>query len=406
MTATTDTQPEDLRNRLVDHIREAGHLRSSSVEQALRTVPRHLFVPEASIEDAYANKAITTKPGGPGGRPASCASVPTVMAMMLGQLDAQPGDRILEIGAGTGYNAALLAELVGDTGQVTTIDIHPDVTEQARHALDATGYGRVHVITGDGALGAPERGLFDRIIVTVGPWDLPPAWRDQLAPGGRLVVPLHWRGQARSVVFVRRDSVLRATDSQLCGFIPMIGDGQDGERTGQVADDVALYFDRDQSIDPTALDEVLSRPGTTVWSGASVRPNESTDPIWLRLTGTEPGTCRFAAGPSAVESGLCNPAFKYRSPAVVEGDSLAYLTLRGPEPEATERRWELGAIGHGPSGAQLAERLCEQIRAWDRDRTAQPIITAYPAGTPDQELAGVLVIDKRSVRLVVASRTR
>ncbi|WP_131771069.1 methyltransferase, FxLD system [Candidatus Protofrankia californiensis] len=402
MTATTDTQPEDLRNRMVDRIDAAGHLRSVSVERALRTVPRHLFVPNASIEDAYADKSITTKPGGPGGRPASCASVPTVVAMMLGQLDARPGDRVLEIGAGTGYNAALLAELVGETGQVTTIDIHPDVTEQARRALEATGYGRVRVLTGDGALGAPDQALFDHIIVTVGPWDLPPGWRDQLAPGGRLVVPLHWRGQARSVAFVHQDGVLRATDSQLCGFIPMIGDGQDGERTGQIADDVALYFDRDQPIDPAALHGILAQPATTVWSGASVVPNESTDLIWPRLTGAEPGTCRFAAEPAA-EAGLCNPAFTYRSPALVDGDSLAYLTLRGPDPDATERRWELGAIGHGPAGTRLAERLCEQIRAWDRDRTAQPTITAYPAGTPDEDLADGVVIDKQFIRLVVSN---
>ncbi|MGH3624453.1 MAG: methyltransferase domain-containing protein, partial [Sciscionella sp.] len=184
MTAIADTQPEDLRNRMVEHIDAAGHLHSASVERALRTVPRHLFVPDASIEDAYANKSITTKPGGSGGRPASCASVPTVMAMMLGQLDAQPGDRVLEIGAGTGYNAALVAELVGVTGQVTTIDIHPDVTAQARQALDETGYGRVHVVTGDGALGDPGHAPYNKIIVTVGPWDLPPAWRDQLAPEG------------------------------------------------------------------------------------------------------------------------------------------------------------------------------------------------------------------------------
>ena len=78
------------------------------------------------------------------------------------------------------------------------------------------------------------------------------------------------------------------------------------------------------------------------------------------------------------------------------------LTLRGPEPDATERRWELGATGHVAAGTQLAERLCEQIRAWDRDRTAQPVITAYPAGTPDEELEGGLVIDKRFVRLVVS----
>jgi protein-L-isoaspartate(D-aspartate) O-methyltransferase len=262
VTTSTGARPEDLRARMVEHIKAAGHLHSRHVEQALRTVPRHLFVPEASVEDAYANKAITTKSGGRNGRPASCASVPTVVAMMLGQLDARPGDRVLEIGVGTGYNAALLAELVRPQGSVTTIDIDPEVAAQARHALDATGYDRIRVITGDGARGAPDQALFDRIIVTVGPWDLPPAWRDQLAPGGRLVVPLHWRGQARSIAFTHEHGVLRAGDSQQCGFIPMIGDGQDGERTGHIDTDVALYWDSDQPIDPTLLQGVLASPGS------------------------------------------------------------------------------------------------------------------------------------------------
>jgi protein-L-isoaspartate(D-aspartate) O-methyltransferase len=403
MTATTDTGPDELRARMVDHIAEAGHLLSDAVEHALRTVPRHLFVPDATVQDAYANRSITIKPGEPGGRPASCISVPTVVAMMLGQLDARPGDRVLEIGAGTGYNAALLADIVGDTGQVTTIDIHSDVTDHARQALDATGYSRVHVVTGDGALGHADRAPYDRIIVTVGPWDLPPAWLGQLAPGGRLVVPLHWRGQARSVAFVEQDGVLRATDSRLCGFIPMIGDGQDGERTARIADDVDLHFDPDQPIDPHTLNGVLAQPATTVWSGASIVPMESTDLIWPRLTGIEPGTCRFAATHAAVQAGLCAPAFPYSSPALVEGDSLAYLTLRRPAADAEERRFELGATGHGPAGEQLAERLCAVIRAWDHDRAAQPVITAYPADTPDRNLTGGQVIDKRFVRLVVSN---
>lgn len=85
---------------------------------------------------------------------------------------------------------ARMVELVGEMGQVTTIDIHLDVTEQARRALQATGYGRVQVITGDGALGAPAHAPFDRIIVPVGPWDLPFAWRDQLDPARLIVLPI------------------------------------------------------------------------------------------------------------------------------------------------------------------------------------------------------------------------
>ncbi|MGH3804538.1 MAG: methyltransferase, FxLD system, partial [Pseudonocardiaceae bacterium] len=309
----------------------------------------------------------------------------------------------LEIGAGTGYNAALLAELVGETGEVTTVDICPDVTVQARQALDANGYGRVHVATQDGALGEADHAPYDRIIVTVGPWDLPPTWLDQLAPGGRLVVPLCWRGQARSIAFTHEGNHLRSDDVQLCGFIPMLG--QDGERTGTIDTDghVALYWDIDQPIDPAALTGVLSQPKTTVWSGATVGSGESFDGVWLRLTGAEPGTCRIAADPPAVDAGLAAPAIPSRSPALVEGTSLAYFTLRPLDPDATERRWELGATGHGPTGPQLAGRLCEQIRAWDRDRTAQPLITAYPAGTPDQGLPNGQVIDKRHIRLVVSS---
>lgn len=401
MTTSTGTQPEDLRARMVDRIAADGYLHSGRVEKALRTVPRHLFLPAATVEEAYADQSVTTKPGSDG-RPLSCASKPTVVAMMLEQLDVNPGDRILEIGAGTGYNAALLAKLVGETGEVTTVDIDPQVTAQARQALDANGYGRVHATTGDGALGEADHAPYHRIIVTVGPWDLPPAWRDQLAPGGRLVVPLHWRGQARSVAFTHEEGHLRSDSIQLCGFIPMLG--QDGERTGHIDTDghVTLHWDTDQSIDPATLRGALAQPGTAEWSGATVGANEPFDGVWLRLTGTEPGTCRIAAEPAAIDAGLCTPAIPSRSPALVEGANLAYFTLRRLDQDATERRWELGAIGHGPAGPQVADRLCEQIRAWDRDRTTQPLITAYPAGTPDEELPNGLVIDKRHIRLVVS----
>jgi protein-L-isoaspartate(D-aspartate) O-methyltransferase len=401
MDATTETSPGDLRAHMVDKIVTAGYLHSRPVENAMRTVPRHLFLSAATLEQAYTDDSVTTKPGVDGGRPLSCASKPTVVAMMLEQLEVRPGERILEIGAGTGYNAALLAELAGPNGEVTTVDIDPDVAAQARRALDATGYGRIQVITRDGALGVAENAPYDRIIVTVGPSDLPPSWQEQLAPGGRLVAPLHWRGQARSVAFIRKEGHLRAEESQLCGFIPMIG--QDGEHTGHIDPDghVTLYWDSDQAIDPTTLQGVLAQPQTATWSGVRIGANQPFDGVWLRLTGAEPGTCRIAAAVPAVKAGLCTPAIPIRSPALVDETSLAYFTLRRLEGPA-QHLWELGAIGHGLAGPQLAERLCQQIRAWDHDRSAQPVITAYPAGTSDEKLLSGPVINKRHIRLVVS----
>jgi protein-L-isoaspartate(D-aspartate) O-methyltransferase len=142
-TATASTSPDELRARMVDAI-VAARPTSARVEAAMRAVPRHSFVPEAPVEQAYANITVITKRA-PDGTDLSCASLPSLVAAMLDTLDVQPGHRILEIGAGAGYNAALLAHLTGPIGHVVTIDIDPEVTAQARHALDATGHGSVDV---------------------------------------------------------------------------------------------------------------------------------------------------------------------------------------------------------------------------------------------------------------------
>jgi protein-L-isoaspartate(D-aspartate) O-methyltransferase len=353
------------------------------------------------MEDAYANIAVITKRAGDGSA-LSCASVPTVVAMQLDQLDVQPGNRVLEVGAGTGYNAALLARLTGPTGAVTTVDIDEEVTAGARKALDENGFPQVRVITRDGSLGAEEHAPYDRIVLTVGAFDLPPAWWNQLAPGGRLVVPLRWRGQTRSVAFVREGDRLRSDSVQLCGFVPMIG--QDSELSGHLDADglVTLYWDGDQDITIDALSGVLTRLKTVVWSGVTVGSAEPFDGVWLRMTGAEPGTCRISVDRAAVDSGLATPAIPSRSPALTEGDSLAYFTFRRLEDD-TERRSELGAIGHGPAGATLVERLTDQIRTWGAARTTEPVITAYQVSTLKEQLGAVHVIAKRHSRLTVAT---
>lgn len=387
---------------MIEHIEAAGHARNHGVEAALRAIPRHRFVPDATIEDAYAEIAVITKRA-TNGAALSCASVPSIVAMMLDQLDIQPGNRILEIGAGTGYNAALMAHIAGPTGHVTTVDIDPEVTAQAGEALNATGYDAVTVITKDGALGDDANAPYDRIIFTVGPWDIPTAILHQLAPGGRLVIPLRWRGEARSVAFVRDGDVLRSEAIELCGFVPMIG--QEGEHTASIAPDglVSLVWDQDQAIDQAQLNDVLNQPRHEAWSGITVGSYDPFDGIWLRLGATEHGTCRFSAKPQAVEAGLCKPVVPVRTPCLAEAESLAYMTIRRLKPaEDGSARHELGAIGHGPRGQGLAEQFCDHIRMWDADRSAAPQITVYPAGTPDSKMVDGHRIDKTETRLVLA----
>ncbi|AEY93190.1 L-isoaspartate(D-aspartate) O-methyltransferase [Streptomyces hygroscopicus subsp. jinggangensis 5008] len=403
---TEHSTPQELRNRLVDQIVKASlpGLYDARVEDAMRTVPRHDFIPQASLELAYANQAVTIKDNpDPDALPLSCASQPDVVFFMLAQLGIQPGNNILEAGAGTGYNAALMRHLTGPTGNVTTLDYHEDVAAHARQRLDATGFSDVRVLTRDGALGAPEYAPFDRLIATVGVWDLPASWWDQLAVGGRLVLPLRWRGLTRSIAFVREADCLRSESLATCGFLPMIG--QDGEREGYVDEDhlVKLYWDADQPIHPLSLRKSLAEAKKhLLWTNVAVAPDEPLDGIWLRLSAVDPATCRITVRPEAFASaaGLHRPAIPALSPALAEGDSLAYLVLEPVDVQGS-KRYRLGAAGYGPAGQELAERLCVQLRAWDDDRTLPPSIIAYPAGTPDEKMASGHVIDKPSGRLVI-----
>lgn len=398
MNVMAEPSADDLRGLMVERIL-SGRPLTPAVERALRQVERHRYVPSASLTEAYEENAVITH-SFPDGTALSCASGPDIVAAMLDALRVQPGQRILEIGAGTGYNAALLATLAGDQGQVTTVDINANVTAAARASLDATGFGHVTVITRDGAAGAPEHGPYHGIIVTVGAWDIPRAWWDQLVPGGRLVLPLRWRGTTRAVAFVKRDDHWQSDWVFLCGFVPMLG--QPGELCAAIDPDrlVTLHYDVDQPVDVSALQGVLDREKSVIWSGATVHGQEPFDRIWVHLSAVDDGTVRIAAEQKAADAGLCTPAIATRSPALVNGPSLAYFTTRRA---ATPGRWDLGAIGHGPVGPQLAAHIVDQIGEWDRNRTADPELFAYPTSTPmPSTMSGkVNVIAKPSIRLVL-----
>jgi protein-L-isoaspartate(D-aspartate) O-methyltransferase len=180
-----------LRAALVARLVESGVLHGEAVRRAFTAVPRELFVPALAavrgLEAIYADDALVTRERH--GQPASSSSQPSIMALMLDALDLRTGQRVLEVGLGTGYNAALLARLVGPTGRVTGIDVDAGVASDATAALRAGGFP-VLTLVGDGRLGHPDGAPYDRIIVTASATSVPRAWWQQLTPDGRLVVPI------------------------------------------------------------------------------------------------------------------------------------------------------------------------------------------------------------------------
>jgi protein-L-isoaspartate(D-aspartate) O-methyltransferase len=225
-----DAMTTDLHQRLVNDLASRELLDNPRLRAAFQAIRREHFLPGVERERIYHDDAVTTQTGS-GGMTTSSSSQPSIMALMLAHLDPQPGDRVLEIGAGTGYNAALLAHLVGPSGQVTTIDIDPAITHAAQANLDQAGVGanqvaEVEVNTGDGWLGAADRAPFDRIQATVGVWDLAPAWADQLTQAGTLVAPLWLRaGVHVTAAFTRPagDARLRSHRVAGCDFVRLRG---------------------------------------------------------------------------------------------------------------------------------------------------------------------------------------
>ncbi|TPQ15822.1 methyltransferase domain-containing protein [Streptomyces sporangiiformans] len=209
----TDHGPTDLaamaRAALVQEIDASGAWDADPVwREAFASVPRHLFVPyyyvgaedgyerlwgedpdprrrERWLRGAYADSPLATRVRN--GQLVSSSSQPSLMAKMLTELEVRDGNTVLEIGAGTGYNAALLAHRLGDD-LVTTIDLDPEITESARQHLAAAGH-RPTVVTGDGARGCPERAPYDRIIATCTVTSIPRPWLAQCTPGAHILTP-------------------------------------------------------------------------------------------------------------------------------------------------------------------------------------------------------------------------
>ncbi|MET7457229.1 methyltransferase, FxLD system [Streptomyces sp. NPDC005574] len=361
-----------LRTQLIDHLVEEGCVRTPRVEEAMRTVPRHFFVPDAPLEKAYGNAPVNTKLDA-SGVSISCASQPDIVAMMLEQLDVEPGQKILELGAGTGFNAGLLGYLVGEKGHVITIDVDEDIVDGARAGLAAADIHNVEVILGDGAVGHAPDAPYDRIEATVGAHAVPHAWLEQLAPGGRLLTPLRLRGSvSRSIAFENQDGVWRSVGSQMNTFMPLRQGIADDPRVFVPLDPdntVTLVTNGDQKVDPDALRDIFRQPRAEVWTGVNFRGPESAEYLELWLACAMPnGLSRMPARGEAIEKGLVTAPYP-SSTAVFEGGTLTYLTRRPYAKKAPDSAtlYEFGVIGHGPDHEALAGDVADQIRTWDRD---------------------------------------
>ena len=172
---------DQLRERMVIETIERRGITDRQVLRAMRAVPRHLFVPEEEQEYAYGDFPLPIGYG-------QTISQPYIVALMTDLLELREGDKVLEIGTGSGYQAAILAEIPGI--EVYTVEIIPELAESARERLARLGYTRVHCKQGDGYYGWPEHAPYDAIIVTAAPDHVPQPLVEQLAPGGRLVIPI------------------------------------------------------------------------------------------------------------------------------------------------------------------------------------------------------------------------
>ena len=400
----------ELREAMVAELRSMDGIRTEPVAEAFRVVPRHLFAPGTAVTDAYApNMALWAKHD-EHGRMISTVSAAHLQAVMLEQADIRAGMRVLEIGSG-GYNAALIAELVGLEGSVTSVDIDGEIVDRARACLNATGYERVRTVLGDGDTGVPDGAPFDRIVVTVRAGDLPPAWVSQLAVAGRMVVPLQLRGLTRSIVLDRVDRTsarLRGGNVRLCSFVPMQGAGAQPEPVVAIehsGPDRARIRLRTEIADGPELAALASAIGTAggepvvVWTGVEFDHVDDLD-LWLGLHLPRFGILHSDRELPGVHGSTS--VTKAGVPALLDESGFAYRTKRAfPGSD----QFETGVLAWGPGAAALAEQYAGTVAAWGRYRAAGgtgPSVEIVPRTTDPAPAPGEVVLYKNHVRIVVS----
>ncbi|MEU6246088.1 methyltransferase, FxLD system [Glycomyces sp. NPDC047010] len=372
--------------------RDFPHL-SAPTLRVVRQVPRHVFVPDVDATTAYIDDAVVTRRD-KAGRALSSISQPSMVALMLDLLDLRPGHRVLEIGAGTGYAAALIAELVGPTGQVTTIDIDPAVTDEAARNLDAAGYSRVAVTCADGALGDAAGAPWDRILVSVGAWEPAPEWAHQLAPGGRLVMPLDLGLVQRIVAFERAGHGLRSTRVLAGGFLAQRGRDAVPNTTSALGEAVAIDTASGAGHDPGGVLAVLESAPVGVWTGVHLPPPGQYDRLIVYLALHHQHHLAALTGPRTFLPAALRAWGRIY--ATVREGTIAHLVFRPSTGTGLDGHHEVGVLAYGANAADAAAALAEDVREWELVRDLDPVFeVVFRAGTAVPQPESGVVLEKR-----------
>jgi len=210
---------EKMRHGMVEQQLRARGIHNQQVLAAMAKVPREQFVEAESLAEAYGDYPLPIGAG-------QTVSQPYIVASMIDALAVATQDRVLEVGTGTGYQAAILAELAAE---VWTLERVPELAQQAREILSRLGYRNVHVIEGDGSLGLPEHAPFSKILVAASAPQVPQSLVDQLAEGGTLVIPVGSRVEQQIHLIRKMNGEAVITQHELCRFVPLLG--QEGWRS-------------------------------------------------------------------------------------------------------------------------------------------------------------------------------
>ena len=208
-----ETDYAEARRKMVDSQLRARGIHDPGVLRVMEDVPRHLFVPPDLVNQAYDDRPLDIGAG-------QTISQPYMVALMTELLAVEPHHRVLEVGTGSGYQAAVLACLARE---VITIERFERLAREAAGRLRDAGCDNVRVLVGDGSAGAPDHAPFDRIIVTAASPSIPPSLKKQLAPAGRLVCPVGSRQAQRLIVVDRGDGVFEESEGVGCVFVPLLG---------------------------------------------------------------------------------------------------------------------------------------------------------------------------------------